>query len=212
MGCDIHLFVEKKVNGSWEALKGINEPRIQDFHSMLQRCKKRGEGTSLWGEWIKKEQEGTYDFVDIHRNYRLYAALANVRNYYYNRVKPISEPRGLPSDVSTVVKEKADEWDEAHDHSYLTVKELSEFDWDQKICFEGFVGDEQYSEFLKNGAPTWWYRDESEWGGITLCRLIQWTESLKDCVDTFFTWSIPKLIELADGDLESVRIVFWFDN
>ncbi|AQT83206.1 hypothetical protein B1222_00030 [Paenibacillus larvae subsp. pulvifaciens] len=58
MGCDIHLFVEKKVNGAWEALKGINEPRIQDFHSMLQRCKKRGEGTSLWVNGLKRSKRG----------------------------------------------------------------------------------------------------------------------------------------------------------
>ncbi|MEV2910725.1 hypothetical protein ABNF65_19460, partial [Paenibacillus larvae] len=77
----------------------------------------------------------TYNFVDIQRSYRLYAALADVRNY--NRVKPISEPRGLPSDVSAVVKEQSDEWGAyAHHRSYLTVKELSEFDWNQKIRFE----------------------------------------------------------------------------
>ncbi|MEV2910510.1 hypothetical protein ABNF65_18300 [Paenibacillus larvae] len=179
MGCDIHLFVEKKVNGSWEALKGVNEPMIHHIQSMLQSFKDRGEDTSGFEDWIKEEQEGTYDFVDIPRNYYLYAALADVRNY--DGVKPICEPRGLPSDVSAVVKEQSDGWGRgAHDRSYLTAKELSEFDWDQKIKFEG--------------------------------RQIQWTESLKDRVDTFYTWSIPKLIELADGDPERVRIVFWFDN
>ncbi|ARF67627.1 hypothetical protein B7C51_06955 [Paenibacillus larvae subsp. pulvifaciens] len=85
-----------------------------------------------------------------------------------------------------MVKEQADIWGEdGHDHSYLTIKELSEFDWNQETA-------------------------QARWE--TPYRHVQWTESLKDCVDTFYTWSIPKLIELADGDLESVRIVFWFDN
>ncbi|MDT2295479.1 hypothetical protein P7H15_25440 [Paenibacillus larvae] len=122
MGCDIHLFVEKNVNGVWNAIKGVNEPRIQDFHSMLQRCKKRGEGTSLWGEWIKKEQEGTYDFVDIHRNHIASTRLSLMSETITTTVSSRYQNRGTPSDVSTVVKEKADEWDEAHDHSYLTVK------------------------------------------------------------------------------------------
>ncbi|AXF39792.1 hypothetical protein LEY_31 [Paenibacillus phage Ley] len=184
MGCDIHLFVEKKVNGAWEALKGINEPMIQHIQSMLQSFKDRGEDTSGLEHWLKEEQEGTYDFVDIQRNYRLYAALADVRNSY--GIEPIHGPRGLPSGVSAVVKEQADNWGEdGHDHSYLTIKELSEFDWNQEIA-------------------------QARWE--TPYNFIQWTEPLKDRVDTFYTWSIPKLIELADGDLESVRIVFWFDN
>ncbi|MCY9511320.1 hypothetical protein M5W68_06935 [Paenibacillus larvae] len=209
MGCDIHLFVEKKVNGAWVALKGINEPMIQYLQTSLLKCKERGADTLWLEEWIKEEKEKTYNFVDILRNYRLYAALADVRNY--DGVKPICEPRGLPSDVSAVVKEQSDEWGRgAHDRSYLTAKELLEFDWDQKIKFGGFVDDEQYSEFLKNGSPKQWYFAQRSWGKPY--KPIQWTETLKDCVDTFYTWSIPKLIELADGDLESVRIVFWFDN
>ncbi|QHZ53394.1 hypothetical protein [Paenibacillus larvae] len=212
MGCDIHLFVEKKINASyWVALKGINEPMIQYLQTSLLKCKERGEDTSCLEDWIKEEKEKTYNFVDIQRSYRLYAALADVRNY--NRVKPISEPRGLPSDVSAVVKEQSDEWGAyAHHRSYLTVKELSEFDWNQKIRFEGFVDEKQYYEFKKNGSPKWWYREEDDLDSKTLYSRIQWTKNLSDCVGTFFTWSIPKLIELADGDLESVRIVFWFDN
>ncbi|AQR77232.1 hypothetical protein ABNB59_17310 [Paenibacillus larvae] len=208
MGCDIHLFVEKKVNGAWKVLKGINEPRIQDLCSTLQKAKERGADTLWLEDWIKEEKEGTCDFVNIPRNYRLYAALANVRNY--DRITPISTPRGLPSDMSRVVYEQENEWYWGHDHSWLTAKELSEFDWNQKIKFEGFVDDEQYSEFLENGVPTWWHFEQRSWGKPY--KHIQWTETLKDCVDTFYTWSIPKLIELADGDLESVRIVFWFDN
>ncbi|ARF67628.1 hypothetical protein B7C51_06960 [Paenibacillus larvae subsp. pulvifaciens] len=90
MGCDIHLFVEKKVNGVWEALKGINEPMIQHIQSMLQNFKESGEDTSGFEDWIKEEQEGTYDFVDISRNYRLYATLADVRNSY--GIEPIHRP------------------------------------------------------------------------------------------------------------------------
>ncbi|ARF67319.1 hypothetical protein B7C51_04955 [Paenibacillus larvae subsp. pulvifaciens] len=74
------------------------------------------------------------------------------------------------------------------------------------------MDEKQYYEFKKNGSPKWWYREEDDLDSKTLYSRIQWTKNLSDCVGTFFTWSIPKLIELADGDLESVRIVFWFDN
>lgn len=185
MGCDIHLFVEKKVNGVWKALKGINEPKVERIRSAwISWLGEDREVTGRLEHWLKEEREGTYNFISINRNYLLFAVLADVRNSY--GIEPIHRPRGLPSDVSAVVKEQADNWGEdAHDHSYLTIKELAEFDWNQETA-------------------------RARWE--TPYRHVQWTESLKDCVDTFYTWSIPKLIELADGDLESVRIVFWFDN
>jgi hypothetical protein len=60
-----------------------------------------------------EDDEGTlstpYEKEIYHeRNYSLFALLANVRNSA--GVKPISEPRGLPEDVSEIVKKISDQW------------------------------------------------------------------------------------------------------
>lgn len=80
------------------------------------------------GEW----QNCTPDnFFDI-QCYALYGFLANVRNYAM--VTPLSEPRGLPPDLSPEVSRVAEE-DNWHWHStsWLSVAELIEFDYDQPV-------------------------------------------------------------------------------
>jgi hypothetical protein len=93
MGCDIHSYAEKQVNGKWESL---------DFSPF---------------DW---------------RSYGLYGFLAGVRNY--SDVPPLAAPRGLPRDVSAHVQEEADGWDsDGHSHSWLSVEELSAFDYDAAV-------------------------------------------------------------------------------
>lgn len=78
------------------------------------------------GEWVPYKMEPPpFDW----RSYRMYGFLADVRNY--SEVPPISEARGLPSDITRESKECMDYWIGFfdHSHSYLTVKELMEFDY-----------------------------------------------------------------------------------
>jgi hypothetical protein len=106
MGCDIHIFAEVKIEGKWEVVKEKVFKGYQD------------EPTS--------EPFG-------FRSYDTFAILANVRNGRgFAGVKtgegfiPISEPKGLPDDVSEKVKGSAEHWDlDGHSHSYHTLKDLS---------------------------------------------------------------------------------------
>jgi hypothetical protein len=41
---------------------------------------------------------------------------------------------------------------------------------------------------------------------------VEWSETYAQSVPDFLLKTMPKLRELANGDPESVRIVFWFDN
>lgn len=62
------------------------------------------------------------------RNYVFYAVLAGVRNYW--NITPISAPKGLPEDVGMMSKGQAeDDGPDGHTHSWLTYKELSDYDW-----------------------------------------------------------------------------------
>ena len=126
MGCDIHSYAEKKVNGKWE--------KVSDQFSLDEFDKK----------WYGKEK-GDNPFG--WQNYSIFAFLAGVRNY--DHCTPISEPKGLPDDISDEVKEKADDLDgDGHSHSFLTVKELSDFDYGKTFFDDSGKETETYSNFL----------------------------------------------------------------
>lgn len=221
MGCDIHLFVEKKVNGKWDAVKGPN-PDIEDYRRYAKNNRERGNETEALryekraddietGEFLKTaEDEWEKDnygptvykgWAYEGRNYDLFAILADVRNgygfagsYTGEGFKPISDPKGLPEDISEEIKKRSDDYgSNGHSHSWFTVKELTEYDWEQETVTlrPGMYPVLAPVEDLKKNTETAFY---------------------KDCVGSFYTKSIPALKELAGDDSESVRIVFWFDN
>ncbi|MGG0757899.1 hypothetical protein [Brevibacillus laterosporus] len=233
MGCDIHLWVERKnPDGRWEAINGVNEPELQWWQNTLERKKASGGDDTYTERRIKELLEGTHDFIFDGRHYVLFSLLAGVRNYY--SVTPISEQKGLPEDVTQVVKEKSDEWGlDGHSHSWLSTRELVEFDWSKPFEHEGWVSENEYKKFKENGSPDSWSRGVGggsvehitnfdmdalisgnglRWPDKSYYTIIKWTKPLNEVVDTFYSWSIPKLKELAGDDLDSVRIVFWFDN
>ena len=71
------------------------------------------------------------------RCYDVFSFFARVRfsdNDYRVTPYPISEPRGLPEDTSTYVKIKSDEFGEdGFGHSWLSVEELSSFDYNKPL-------------------------------------------------------------------------------
>lgn len=125
MGCDIHSFAERKKNGKWE---------------------KVGEVFSLddWSkEYYKKDKT---DSPFYWRSYSMFGFLANVRNY--DKCKPLAEPKGFPYDASDEVVSEFDQWEfDAHSASYLTVKELLDFDYDKTFYNEI---DQKYISYREN--------------------------------------------------------------
>src|ERR1044072_1167734 len=118
MGTDIHLFVEKRVNGKWLS------------------CDK-------WTVDRDGYYDGYYKHVDYKdsyyddRNYDVFAMLANVRNGSGfagcdtgDGFNVIAMPRGYPDDLSEEVKEYTDQYTE-HTPTWLSLKEILEFDWNQ---------------------------------------------------------------------------------
>ncbi len=102
MGCDIHLYNEKKVNGKWitaDANWGIQYPEEDPTPDVPYEERYSG------------------------RDYDLFGYLANVRKDSEYAI----DPRGLPEDVCLLVKTRSDQWDcDGHSHSYLTFTELQE--------------------------------------------------------------------------------------
>jgi hypothetical protein len=189
MGCDIHLFVEKKISEKWECLNEIED----------------NEGTLSTS--YKKE-------IYHERNYSLFALLAGVRNSA--GVKPISEPRGLPEDVSEIVKRISDQWnDDGHSHSYYTLKELLDFSADNLVKEQGYMPEERwiaFQESLKTPTPDYDLRFPfAGWANSGLgWEHHEWSVPAKEISSTFFVDVLNKLKQM--GNPEEIRIVFWFDN
>jgi len=211
MGCDIHIFAEtKNKTGEWMP---VTEPV---FASTL--------GDSMTAR--------LYD----GRNYQLFSILADVRNGIGfggcdtgDRLNPISDPKGLPEDVSKEVAEKSDSWGEdGHSHSFFMLKELLDYDWDQESKLRGFVSFDQYRYYKKHGKPISYcgnisgnnvkiitneQMEEAVQNGVSrddLYTKVEWGETYKECVGYFYSHTIPALKKLGGPD--EVRIVFWFDN
>ena len=110
MGCDIHIHVERLVDGKWQY---VTKP---DCHP---------DTTNEWhvDDWYHG------------RCYTLFGLLAGVRAHQY---EPFKEPRGVPNDRSNEYQDVVDDWGhDGHTHSWYTLHELEDADWYQDEDAEG---------------------------------------------------------------------------
>lgn len=123
--------------------------------------------------------------------YGMYGFLAGVRNY--SEVTPISQPRGFPDDAAWETREKRDEWHgDGHTHSWLSVEELSAFNYDAEM---------EDRRVTRQLAPNYFH------GGCTCDPGEGKTMTYREFLGTEF---FRDLEELRDAGAD--RIVFWFDN
>jgi len=173
MGCDIHSFAEVRRNNKWEIVK--EHFSLDEFNRKYYN-KEKGDNPFDW------------------RSYSMFGFLAGVRNY--SCCEPISESKGIPEDVCEEIKEEYERWDsDAHSASYLTLRELIEFDYNQILWDRRITREESPNCF--NGAAL---ANEGEG------KMITYREHLGE---SFFK-HLEELNQL--GELDDVRIVFWFDN
>ena len=69
----------------------------------------------------------------ISQNYKLFAKMAGVRNY--DNIEPITQPRGLPLDVTFITQFDSEQvWGvDGHNHSWLTSQEVADIFKFEKI-------------------------------------------------------------------------------
>lgn len=228
MGCDIHLYVEKRIDGKWIA-QG-NFERDEDGYT-----------------------QGGDNYYD-GRNYDLFAILADVRNGRgFAGVKtgdgfnPIAAPKGLPEDVSDAIKGISDRWDiDGHSHSFFTVRELLDYDWTQETGKQGWlnmpewerwsrwgrnrgVGPNSYCGAVSGGAVkhitpeeadalfkdvSWRDREAIAAQHPQTYAQASWGTPYYRAAGSFIDETMSKLLKLAGGTkgIDDVRIVFFFDN
>lgn len=165
MGCDIHTRVEfQNREGNWICGDFF---RINPYY-------KASDPYEIDPMMVVE--------VGGDRNYRLFAVLANVRNY--DDIPYIDNPRDIPDDACARTRRDYLFWQEdAHSASYFTLKELIE--WNETAePVEGYDG-EMYKP---------------------LDSLIE--ELIKRGEDLGLWYSENKARESGD----KLRFVFWFDN
>lgn len=198
MGCDIHVRIECRDGmGNWHKVP---------FHTQYD--------VDCPSKYSPVEENSILVDGLNRRNYNFFAVLANVRNETWSdRIPPIAEPRGLPSDLSGRGVD-ADgchmgsdyDWEFGdHSLSYITLQELLDYSWDQIIINRGFVSDEFVNGWDGKTPPS------SYAGWSNRGQQVEWQNTVKGMVGAhIFESIIPTLRQL--GDPEDVRLVFGFDN
>lgn len=128
MGCDIHLFAERKARHPlfWWKVQWVSIDKYTlnpDF----------GSDDSEPKFHIDRKDR----FYTGGRNYNLFCALAGVRSYQFNgEPKQVSEPKGLSNHCFQIMEEIERYGSDGHTHSWNTLAELERFDWSEygKTC------------------------------------------------------------------------------
>ncbi len=119
MGCDVHMFLERKLEDESNEWASAD---IWDKNDLFIDYP-----DSSFPEYKVKAVNRLFN----RSSYILYAILASVRNDD-NKIIPIAKPRGLPSNVSEMVRRQEEFWGvEGHSHSWLTLDEIINYDWTQ---------------------------------------------------------------------------------
>lgn len=164
------------------------------------------------------------------RNYDLFAMLADVRNgrgfagvVTGEGFNVIAEPKGLPEDLSEEILQA---WEYSGDHtpSWLTLRELQEYDWKQSSRHTGLVTPREYLRFRETGTPISWYGEV--WGnGVEIVSneemeaiiasgerrnaytRILWESSYEDSARHFLETAMPRLEEIGGAGRRENRLL-----
>lgn len=193
MGCDIHLYREKKVGNSWVTADKWEVPSWADDGAADVPFESRAY---------------------TGRNYKLFGALSRgVRSEFEFSFAP----RGVPFNMSHEVAGSHDSWGvDGHSHNYIYLHELRDFlefisTKTIKVCGMKNANDlAALRASISSGAPDW----------SKLFPYCEWANSPGyeefelDVPASFYLGDeIQVIINSFDGvDGENHRIVFWFDN
>ena len=192
MGCDIHIYREKLVNGQWAT------------------------GDAWTSEEYDDEVSWSHDEVGGRRNYNLFSVLARVR---CDQDPAISfQARGLPLRMSAEVVRENESWGvDGHSHSHLYLCELEELLallQSSTIRIAGMKsrkGLAKLRQSIASGTPDWDLLYPYWKLGIDAINY----ESFEVNVPADYLCG-KQLKEIVDGlkeiGGEMQRIVFWFDN
>lgn len=245
MGCDIHIWAEiqREDEDKWWVVG-------HEFDDEFRRPEEIAIVWSYGGPSDEEEDARSYAFTSheqnapksIHpydgRNYNLFSILADVRNGYGfagvdtgDGFVPITKPRGVPEDASHYFRHQVAEWGpDGHSHSWISLLDLIDYDWQQVTKKRGWVRPDQYGIWKAKGAPESWSGGISGGNvrhltneqmdvvstfpeGPTYVTQVEWEWTYAECCEGFVEKTIPALQELLTRKgVRDLRIVFFFDN
>jgi hypothetical protein len=174
----------------------------------------------LYPEDYEDEPEFEIDYDDRFyksRDYFLFYILAGVRGNDSWGPR-IADPKGIPDDCCPHIKNEIDRWDsDGHSHSYLTLKEILDFDWNAKVEMEDTVRQDDYESFIRKFPPedileeTYRTIGEDNYRIYKIKYLIPYKDVFPKFMDTIARMN--SLIEQRLNETqEDIRLVFFFDN
>lgn len=142
MGCDIHFFTERNTSSNnYQGPKDLSEDRNNKIEQIIDNKPVEERWVSA-DYWEIEDESWSVPYSRSYyrgRNYYLFSILAGVRG----DTEPIDYPRGIPEDSSSGYSYITNQWEgDGHSHSYFTLKELLEVDWD-------YYQKEHLSEFME---------------------------------------------------------------
>lgn len=153
MGTDIHALVEVSHNGEpWHPLQGmgmpLKGPRDYPLFALLGDSRNHGgRHEPRWQEpmTVKDSEGGEHE----------------VPGWWYapddggfDRIEPISPPRGVPDDASVVWQAFVLVWKsrcDSVDVTWLSLEEVVNANWDQDIYMYGVLPEKEYLELRDEG-------------------------------------------------------------
>lgn len=192
-------------------------------------------GTDIHGNlqqrWGKERPYETIGPIEDTRNYRVFAALAGVRNWFgfagcqtHEAMEPISAPRGLPSGLPADGEDYGD-----HSWSWLYLREVIDWKgWGLSLHETGIVSVAEYGNMRRDGiiVPKGWSDgvmgpgivvvDEAETIPPNATHVqVQWERPMREACKTFVLWL--DYLKSAHGwrlesDPDALRLVFGFDS
>lgn len=210
MGCDIHEYVEHKVNGVWKLVPASKGPL--DYFDNFIKDGDKDKGKHNW---------------NLPRNYSFFGLMAGVRSETFN---PLQPRRGIPDDISAGVAKQWKDWDgDGHSPSYYTLTELLDFKTKNSTAVS-YLSMKEYKNCKTLGYPDDWNgyppyngkeisNNEMDriinllafWDGVNYYTETIWEHPNRLICDHFWDNMIPAMQKL-DSNTDNVRFVFWFDN
>jgi hypothetical protein len=240
MGADIHLWVERfdsktkkwVVMRKWPCEYCDGEGQIDKWEDGKPVP---GEKRPCYGCDGKKTSSRFWS----QRSYYTFSILADVRNGSgFAGVRtgdgfvPIADPRGVPSDSSEDYLGEVTKWGfDGHSHSWLTLKEILDYNWDQVTTLHGTVDSTTYLKWRVGGRTGFpegysggvWGKNVKNVSNEEMDKLIDegkatsdhytqvsWKVTYHECARGFL--SRLELIKKKRIKPENIRLVFFFDN
>jgi hypothetical protein len=231
MGADIHVYTEvlrKSYTDEHKKPVWVNADKwtINPYWYLNPEDRKtiNEDGFEVGDEdYMRIEYE---DRIYRGRNYALFGILAGVRWESPEQF----EVKGFPKDASPEVTKEYEAWGpDGHTHSWLTLKELKEFDWNRLVDEVPDI-DNVHEDVLMGHASSFWKDNEEDMARFKkmeeenrILRIVKENDKViyaiahhtyAELAGRFVTETIPRLESLKYGQItdEDIRIVFWFDN